>query len=124
MIYQTRPRPRAPAPRAGGEDGVVETTWRRWAYLVLGGALLVPFGVLGSALAAAVPGLPNAAMVAVIAATAVVGAPLAGLVPVVRVLEVTATRELVGGPAAGLPQPAADPPWPVRLRAAAWFAGH
>jgi len=102
----------------------VETTWRRWAYLVLGGALLVPFGVLGSALAAAVPNLGSPAIVGVMAATAAVGIPVAGLVPVVRVLEVTATRELVGGPAAGLPPPAGDPPWPVRLRAAAWFTGH
>jgi signal transduction histidine kinase len=114
---------------AGGAVGarhnaLVETTWRRWAYLVLGGALLVPFGVLGSALAAAVPGLGNAAIVGVMVATALVGIPAAGLVPVVRVLEVTATRELVGGPAADLPPPAPGPPWPVRLRAAAWFTGH
>jgi len=102
----------------------VETTWRRWAYLVLGGALLVPFGVLGSALAAAVPGISTAATVAVLVVTAAVGVPAAGLVPVVRVLEVTSTRELVGGPAAALPPPAADPPWPDRLRATAWFTGH
>jgi hypothetical protein len=109
---------------APGQNEVVETTWRRWAYLVLGGALLVPFGGLGSALASAVPGLGTAAIVGVLVVTAAAGIPVAGLVPVVRVLEVTAARELVGGPAAGLPPPGAGPPWPVRLRAAAWFTGH
>jgi signal transduction histidine kinase len=99
----------------------VETVWRRWAYVVLGGALLVPFGVLGSVLGAVTPDpgpdwLVDTILLVVVA---VVGVPLAGLVPGVRALEVAATRELVGGPLAELP-----PGEPERLRAAAWFTGH
>jgi signal transduction histidine kinase len=99
-----------------------ETVWRRWAYLVLGGALLVPFGVLGSLLAAGVPDTgPNVWTydVVVLVVVALLGVPLTGFVPGVRALEVAATRELVGGPLAQLP-----PGSPDRLRAAAWFSGH
>jgi signal transduction histidine kinase len=56
---------------------------------------------------------------ALLVVTAVVGVPLAGLVPGVRALEVAATRELVGGPLAALP-----PGDPDRLRATTWFTGH
>jgi len=104
----------------------VETIWRRWAYLVLGGALLVPFGVLGSMIGAAVPdaaGNPVVVDAAVLAVVIIVGVPVAGLVPGVRRLEI-ATWELVGGPLAELPLPATDPAWPARLRASAWFTGH
>ncbi len=105
----------------------METTWRRWAYLVLGGALLVPFGVLGSVIGAALPdaaGNPIVVDLVVLVLTILVGVPVAGLVPGVRRLEIAATWELVGGPLAELPPPAADPGWPARLRAAAWFTGH
>jgi signal transduction histidine kinase len=99
-----------------------EVVWRRWAYLVLGGALLVPFGVLGSVLAAGVPDTGPSVWtydVIVLVVVALVGVPLTGFVPGVRSLEVAATRELVAGPLAAQPPGDPDP-----VRAAAWFGGH
>jgi signal transduction histidine kinase len=98
-------------------------TWRRWSYLVLGGALLVPFGVLGSLVAGVVPGTGTFAEGVTLIVTTVVTVPLLGLVPGVRALEDAATRELVGGPLRGLPGPG-PAAWPARLRGAAWFSGH
>ena len=106
-------------------DGL-RATWRRWAYLVLGGALLVPFGVLGSLASTVLPDLGTryAADAVVLVLVAPVAALVAGLVPGVRTLEDAASRELLEGPLRGLPPPADDPDRPARRRAAAWFALH
>ncbi|WP_258343470.1 sensor histidine kinase [Saccharopolyspora gregorii] len=98
------------------------STYRRWAYLVFGGAMLVPPLVFAAvAVPAAVPvvtGLGTAFAIGTaltLAATVAVSA-----VPAVRVLEGTAVRVLLDDPA-----PEADAAEPaVRLRMSALFVAH
>ncbi|MEU5881578.1 histidine kinase [Spirillospora sp. NPDC047279] len=98
------------------------TTWKRWSYLVVGGALLMPYWFLGLVLASIVTN--RGALIAVIVlGLPVLGAFVTGLVPTVRALEGTACRELLGGASAGLdPPPAASRE--SRLRTGAWFSLH
>ena len=104
---------------------VAASTYRRWVYLILGGAVLVPFVLLASLvppalLPASTPGLWIAAlMVLLIIGVAV---PVA-FVPVVRVIEGMAARELLGDQ---VPEQAGvrAMSWPSRLRSAGWFVLH
>ncbi|MFG3285810.1 sensor histidine kinase [Streptomyces sp. NPDC048111] len=99
----------------------------RWVHLVLGGALLMPYFLVGSVVVGAVaPGrsafdsFPRALV------TFAVALPLAavsGLVPIARPLLVSGVRALCGVEAPAL----ADGParsFDARLRAAAWYALH
>ncbi len=97
--------------------------WRRWAFLVLGGALLTPFALLVSVVAAAVDGPGGAALsaaevVLVLAASAPL-ALAAGLLRGVRSLEVTAVRELLSPG-----RPAPDAATLERVPAAVFVAAH
>ncbi|GAB3679230.1 histidine kinase [Actinocorallia lasiicapitis] len=99
------------------------TTWRRFAFLVIGGALFVPFAITYLIFAGMIPivnGWVGVATVLleILAFPPVVG--MVGLLPVVRSLEGAFTKELVGEPETL----GADPAWPSRVRAAAWFAAH
>lgn len=103
------------------------TTYRRWAYLILGGALLVPYALAGTVLVtlldpdavtgpASVPWLPGTlGVVPLIVATA--------FIPLVRSLEASVATTLLGGPIA---QPEIGPArsWPTRWRTAGWFGAH
>jgi signal transduction histidine kinase len=98
------------------------TTYRRGAFLLLGGVLLLPYGLVGAGLAglAGDGETPPAVVVVLTVAAAVIGlAPpfLQGA----RVLEVAAARALLG---ADLPDPPAPPAPEARLRGALWFAVH
>ncbi len=98
------------------------TTYRRGAFLLLGGVLLLPYGIVGVGLArlARDRETPLLLDVVLIAATAVIGlAPpfLHGA----RVLEVAAARWLLG---VDLPDPPDRPAREARLRGALWFAVH
>ncbi|MGW4943161.1 sensor histidine kinase [Actinoplanes sp. NPDC004185] len=101
---------------------VLATTYRRGAFLLLGGVLLLPYGLVGVGLArlAADDGTPAALVVVLGAATAVIG-----LTPPflhgARVLEIAAARWLLG---VELPDPPAPPAPEARVRAALWFAVH
>jgi signal transduction histidine kinase len=106
---------------------IARSTWRRWAYLVAGGALLLPYWILSSMvvpqiipyqgdLAALYIGLP--ALLLPVPAVFVTG-----LVPAVRVLEGTAARELVGGRIVEQVTVAARS-WAGRWRTACWFSVH
>ncbi|NYI08334.1 sensor histidine kinase [Allostreptomyces psammosilenae] len=115
--------PRSPAPPA-------RALWRGWVHLLLGGALLMPYMLLG-ALVAELVGAGRAtdgygavtdprvflAVLPVVAAS--------GLVLPVRRVETTAARELLG---VALPDPADEPrerpSWDRRRRTAAWFTAH
>ena len=101
---------------------VSPTTYRRGAFLLLGGVLLLPYGIVGVGLEglARDGGTPLALLLALVAATAVIGlAPpfLHGA----RVVEVAAARWLLG---VDLPDPPDRPAREARLRGALWFAVH
>ncbi|WP_433718147.1 sensor histidine kinase [Actinoplanes sp. CA-051413] len=122
--------PRTPTAAAAGRSPmsrmirplVLATTYRRGAFLLLGGVLLLPYGLVGVGLArlAADDGTPAALVVVLGAATAVIG-----LTPPflhgARALEVAAARWLLG---VDLPDPPATPAPEARVRAALWFAVH
>lgn len=95
---------------------------RRLAYLVLGGALLLPFGVLGSLAAALAPNLGTRSLVDAVVMVLVTtcAVPAFGLLHPVQQLELTAAYELLRTPAL----PAAPRAGSARRRVAAWFAAH
>ncbi|GAA3215326.1 sensor histidine kinase [Actinocorallia longicatena] len=102
------------------------TTWRRFSFLVVGGAIFIPFLVLYVAFLSlfgnngAHHGWTLALLIMLGIAGFVVMLVLAGLFPVVRALEGAFTKELVGAPEVL----GEDRSWPARAKAAAWFAAH
>lgn len=99
-------------------------TWRRWAHLVVGGALLMPFWFFALSLTTLLP-TDNVAVVLVLSLLVVPTAAtfVTGLVPTVRLLEGSLARELLKGPAADL-TPGSARSWESRVRAASWFTLH
>lgn len=98
------------------------STYRRGAFLLLGGVLALPYGLVGAGLSglARDRAIPLAVVVVLSAAAAVIGlAPpfLRGA----RALEVAAARWLLG---VELPDPPERPAPEARLRGALWFAVH
>lgn len=101
-----------------------ESTYRRWVYLIIGGALLVPYLFLASALVSvagegtAVWLIVSLIMLLMIALIAVMS-----FIPAVRVIEGTAARELLGD---AVPEHATRrvTSWPARWRTAAWAVSH
>lgn len=101
-------------------------TYRRWAYLIVGGAMLVPYLVLFSVLLQWVMNgdrIPDFVLVLAALAVMVGVIVVTSFIPAVRVLEGTAASELLGGPIADQPVGRADS-WLARWRAAAWFVMH
>jgi histidine kinase len=108
---------------------LARTTWKRWAYLVVGGALLLPYWMVSSLVVSFLQirvdddVLVRGALMLLLPVPVVFAT---GLVPAVRVLEATAVTELVGESPAGLGDrrvgPAAD--WRTRVRTACWFCLH
>lgn len=97
-------------------------TWRRWAYLVVGGALLMPYWFLSMIVVASLgAGQPASLVLSVV--LPLPASFVTGLVPAVRVLEGTAVKELVGGPIAAQRVTAARE-WPARVRTGIWFTLH
>jgi signal transduction histidine kinase len=103
-------------------------TYRRWAYLILGGALLVPYILAGSVL------LPlalirvqdlfgNVTYVLLILLCIAILIVLTSFVPAVHTVEGAAVRELLGGPLAEQGMGSARS-WPARWRRTAWFVLH
>ncbi|NKZ07672.1 sensor histidine kinase [Actinomadura latina] len=103
---------------------IERTTWRRWAHLVVGGALLMPYWFLAMTLSPVLP-TGNTVVTAVLMLLVLPGAAtfVTGLVPTVRLLEGSLAKELLGGPAAAL-APGSARSWESRIRAAAWFVLH
>jgi signal transduction histidine kinase len=111
--------------RAAVRPVVDPSTYRRWVYLILGGAVLVPFVLLASVVVPSViPAGAHPLVIAGLLVVLVVGAAvLVSFVPSVRVIEGTAARELLGD---GVPEQAgvAALSWPSRWRATGWFVLH
>ena len=102
------------------------STWQRYAYLVIGAALVPPFGTLAGFVAPALEGgFGVAAAWGVAIALCGVALPITiGMLPAVRELEIGAVRRLLGveiGDPAGL---GAQSSWQTRRRSAAWFVAH
>ena len=113
--------------RRAGRPLVARTTWRRWAHVILGAALLMPFFLLGAGVTsvAGAYGTPDdGGWIAL--ATFVLVLPLAGgvamLLPAVRALEAVAARELLDVPRDQLGEEARS--WEARQRTATWFVLH
>src|SRR4051794_24157034 len=94
---------------ADDEAGPVPETgpvisWRRWAYLVLGGALVVPFVVLGSTVVVLVPDPDHRypLVTALVGLTTLIAVPVFGWLPDLQRLEDTVSRDLLGGPLTAL----------------------
>ncbi|XRQ03369.1 sensor histidine kinase [Actinomadura welshii] len=103
---------------------IERTTWQRWAHLVVGGALLMPYWFLSISLTPLLP-VGSTAVIVVLSMLVLPTAAtfVTGLVPTVRLLAGSLAKELVKGPAAALvPSPARS--WESRIRAAAWFSLH
>ena len=101
------------------------STYRRWVYLILGGAVLVPFVLLASLATSSIlaPNTPPLVIIgALLAVVFLVAVPIA-FVPVVRVIEGMAARELLGE---AVPEQAGVRvlTWPSRWRSTGWFLLH
>ncbi|MFC4857547.1 sensor histidine kinase [Actinophytocola glycyrrhizae] len=103
------------------------STYRRWVFLILGGAVLVPFMlIVGMVLPSLMPAAfqDETTLVVALSLVLVIGVMgLMSLIPAVRVIEGTAARELLGD---GVPEQAARVAvsWTSRARFAAWFVIH
>ncbi|GAB1512972.1 sensor histidine kinase [Actinophytocola sp. KF-1] len=103
------------------------STYRRWVYLILGGAVLVPFMLIaGMVLPSLMPAAfqDETTLVVALSLVLVVGVMgLMSLIPAVRVIEGTAARELLGD---GVPEQATtgSRSWESRARFAGWFVLH
>lgn len=101
------------------------STYRRWAYLILGGALLVPYLILTSIAAPTVLpwGLDMTGSLVVGGGLTLAALFASSLIPAVRVLEGAAIRELLDDPVPGAGHGAATN-WSSRLRSSAMFGLH
>ncbi|MFD9896148.1 sensor histidine kinase [Amycolatopsis sp. NPDC059027] len=99
-------------------------TYRRWVYLILGGAISVPYLLFAAvAIPAVMPFTASEGAAFAIASAITVAVMVAtSFLPAVRVLEVTAVRELLGDPAPGARPRPRD--WPGRLRFSGMFLLH
>ncbi|MFC4906752.1 sensor histidine kinase [Actinomadura gamaensis] len=98
------------------------TTWRRWAYLVMGAALLMPYWFLLMLLAGLSP-LDGPWTGLAVVLLPVPAAVVTGMVAAVRQMEGTAVKELVGGPITRMNVPVART-LRARLGTGLWFSMH
>ncbi|GLW98647.1 histidine kinase [Microtetraspora sp. NBRC 16547] len=113
--------------------GVVATlrsavTYRRWACLVVGGALLMPYMMAGGLVAAIwrpspVVGDPLLSVEPLVFLAVLPIIAVSGLFLPVRAFEIAAARALLGV-SIEPPPPVARRTWTERLRTAAWFTAH
>jgi Histidine kinase len=101
------------------------STYRRWVYLILGGAVLVPFILLASIILPSLmpPGAPTWLVLGLVGVVLAGAAIPASFIPAVRVIEGTAARELLGD---GIPEQSGvrAMSWESRWRFTGWFGMH
>lgn len=106
---------------------VAGSTYRRWVHLILGGALLTPYVLLGGVLVEGMQLLPTTApgwlRITAYLTAALAVATVTAVIPGVRIVEGAAARELLRGPAASLTTSRVRS-WPDHCRTAAWFLTH
>ena len=102
------------------------STWQRYAFLVVGAALVPPFGTLAGFVAPALEGgLGETAAWGLAIALCGVALPIAtGMLPAVRELEIGAARRLLGVELGDVATLNAHVSWETRWRSAAWFVAH
>ncbi|HEV2059379.1 MAG TPA: hypothetical protein VGR11_08470, partial [Solirubrobacteraceae bacterium] len=105
---------------------VSKSTWRRYAYLLIGAALTAPYGMLGSFLGEAIEGGVGAVVTWVIVVlVCFVALPVVtGMLAPIREIEVAASRRLLGAQLGAVELHHGVPAWSTRWRSAAWFVGH
>lgn len=104
---------------------VSRTTYRRWAHLILGGALLAPYLLLAQAFGAVLDtlGSPGALTWVVTVAVTLAALVVTGFIPAVRVVEGSGARELLGGPIAAQ-EVDRDRSTAARWRTSGWLLVH
>ncbi len=102
------------------------STWQRYAFLVIGAALVAPYGTLAGFVAPALEGgLGQTAARGLAIALCGLALPIAtGMLPAVRELEIGAARRLLGVEIGDPQTLEAKASWPTRWRSAAWFVAH
>ncbi|MDQ3723640.1 MAG: sensor histidine kinase, partial [Actinomycetota bacterium] len=102
------------------------STWQRFAYLLIGMALIAPYGFLsGFVVPALEGGLGSDAAWAVAIALCFVALPiLTGMLAAVRELEIGATRRLLGAAIGDIETLHGQASWARRWRSAVWFVAH
>jgi len=101
------------------------STWRRYAFLLIGAALIPPYGTLaGFVVPALEGGLGSGATVLAVVVCAIVLPIATGMLSAVRELEIGAARRLLGVEIGDPRVFGAKVSWPTRWRSAAWFVTH
>jgi len=102
------------------------STWRRYAYLLIGAALVPPYGTLaGFVVPALEGGIGDVAAWAVAISVCAVVLPIAtGMLAPVRALEIAAARLLLDVEAGAAEVADGEASWPTRRRSATWFVAH
>jgi len=102
------------------------STWRRYAYLLIGAALVPPYGTLaGFVVPALEGGIGDVAAWAVAISVCGVVLPIAtGMLAPVRALEIAAARLLLDVEVGAAEVVDGDASWPTRRRSATWFVAH
>lgn len=105
---------------------VSTSTWRRYAYLLIGAALTAPYGMLGSFLGEAIEGGLGAVVTwVIVVVVCFVALPVVtGMLAPVREIEVAAARRLLGAELRGVEVHHGPLSWSTRWRSAAWFVAH
>ncbi len=105
---------------------VRRSTWRRFGFLLIGTALIAPYGFLSGFLVPALRGgLGTEAAWGVAIAVCFVALPIAtGMLAGTRELEIGAARRLLGAELGDVESPGEAVSWATRRRAAAWFVAH
>ncbi|CAL9357219.1 hypothetical protein SUDANB67_00604 [Nocardiopsis dassonvillei] len=97
-------------------------TYRRWAYLVIGGALLMPYAMAALVLATLVNPTPAPAAFALTLTAALAAVAATAYLPGTRSAQTHLARALLRGPLTSTPRP--NPTWRSNARTSLWLCLH